>query len=64
MAVVTAAAGAILVGAAFERIAADRRRGRPSDPAIALRDAKRRVRSDPRWRDPFHWAALTLTGEP
>lgn len=53
-----------LVGACFEGIARGRRSGSPADPALALRDAKRRVRSDPRWRDPFHWAALTLSGEP
>ncbi len=55
---------ASLVGACFEGIARDRRRGGSADPAIALRDAKRRLASDPRWRDPFHWAALTLSGEP
>jgi CHAT domain-containing protein len=50
---------ASLVGGFFARLAkAD------SDPGYsrALRDARRRVRSDRRWSDPFYWAPFTLSG--
>ena len=32
------------------------------DAAHALRDAKRRLRHDARWADPFFWAPFVLTG--
>jgi CHAT domain-containing protein len=32
-------------------------------PAAALRAAQRRMRADPAWRHPFHWAGFVLQGE-
>jgi hypothetical protein len=49
---------AMLVGGLFRSLAATER----SDPGFALRDAKRRVREDPRWADPFYWAPFVLSG--
>jgi CHAT domain-containing protein/tetratricopeptide (TPR) repeat protein len=53
---------AAVMGALFEAIAAADARGRAPHLARALRDAKRRVRGDPRWADPFHWAPFVLSG--
>lgn len=36
--------------------------GRPA--AAALRAAQRELAADPRWADPFHWAAFVLIGDP
>lgn len=52
------ASTAELMGGFFTALA---RRGAP-DHARALRDAKRRLRADPRWADPFHWAPFVLEG--
>jgi CHAT domain-containing protein len=46
----------------FAGIAPATRAGRTPPYAEALRDARRRLRSDPRWADPFHWAPFTLAG--
>ncbi len=53
---------AVLVGGLFQRLARDEQDGRPLEAAIALRDARRVVRDDPRWGDPFYWAPLVLSG--
>jgi CHAT domain-containing protein len=37
--------------------------GRPVDYAAALRDAKRAVRSQAQWRDPYFWAPFVLSGK-
>jgi CHAT domain-containing protein len=55
-------ATAELVAGTFDGIAADYKRGRNSDVALLLRDAKRRVRAHGRWSDPLYWAAFVLTG--
>jgi CHAT domain-containing protein len=50
---------ASLVGGFFTGLA---RAGTDPDYPSALRDARRRVRSDSRWADPFYWAPFTLSG--
>lgn len=50
------------MGALFESLAAADARGSAADPARALRDAKRAVRRDPRWADPFYWAPFVFSG--
>ncbi len=50
------------VSALFGAIAAADGRGKRPDVARSLRDAKRRVREDPRWADPFYWAPFVLSG--
>lgn len=57
-------ATAELVGTLFEGVAPALRASRTPDTVVALRDAKRSVRRDPRWAAPFAWAAFTLTGKP
>ena len=57
---------AVLIGHFFEVIAEAERVGETVDYARALRDAKPRVRTDadnPRWADPYYWAAFTITGQ-
>jgi CHAT domain-containing protein len=53
---------AALVGALFRRIAAAGTRRAPAQVAIALRDARREVRSRAEWSDPFHWAPFVYSG--
>lgn len=53
-----------LVGRLFTRIAAEERRGRPVDYALALRDAKRWLRKNDASSEPTHWAPFVLTGTP
>ncbi len=53
---------AAVMGGLFAGIAAAEARAKPPDLARALRDAKRRVRQDPRWADPFYWAPFVLSG--
>ncbi len=52
------AATAELIGDYFRRIASRR-----PDLVVALRNVKRQLRSRPERRDPFYWAAFTLTGD-
>src|SRR5262249_34322587 len=52
---------AALLTALFERIATQRRSG-VIDYALALRDAKRSVRSRDPWSEPYHWAPFVLSG--
>jgi CHAT domain-containing protein len=47
---------AALMGDLFRRI------GEGAEPAHALRDAKRALRKNPAWSDPFFWAPFVLTG--
>lgn len=56
-------ASAALIGAFFRELGPGLRSGRLEEVAGALRNAKRRVRAEPRWRDPAYWAAFTLTGQ-
>ena len=59
---VSDASTADLVGRFFSGLAGPARAGRdPGYPAL-LRDAKRKLRADKRWADPFYWAAFTLSG--
>jgi CHAT domain-containing protein/tetratricopeptide (TPR) repeat protein len=51
-----------VVGTLFETIAASEHAGHAPSPALALRDAKRNVRENPQWADPFYWAAFVLSG--
>lgn len=37
---------------------------RPHDYDLALRDAKRWIRSQKRWESPYYWASLVLVGPP
>jgi CHAT domain-containing protein len=53
---------ATVVGSLFQAIAASEAHGKSPDVVTALRDAKRRVRRDPRWADPFYWAPFVLSG--
>jgi CHAT domain-containing protein len=57
-------ATAELVADTFDGIAAEYKRGRASDVALLLRNAKRRVRAHLLWSDPSYWAAFVLTGAP
>ena len=59
-------ATAVLIGHFFELIAEAERAGETVDYARALRDAKYKLRTDPdnpRWADPYYWAAFTITGQ-
>ncbi len=51
-----------LMGDFFSGVASATRAGRTPHHAVALRDARRRMRAEPRWEDPFYWAPFTLTG--
>lgn len=55
-------ATAPLMATLFERIASDESKRRPVDVALALRDAKRAVRRESRWADPFYWSPFVLSG--
>lgn len=46
----------------FERVAADETAGRSPDFALALRDAKRAIRDEAAWSDPYFWAPFVLAG--
>lgn len=50
------ASTAALMGDLFRRI------GKGAEPARALRDAKRALRKNAAWSDPFFWAPFVLTG--
>ncbi|MDX1623787.1 MAG: CHAT domain-containing tetratricopeptide repeat protein [Gemmatimonadota bacterium] len=51
-----------IMGEFFDAIAEAERSGRGLDYAVALRDAKRTVRQNPQWSDPYYWAPFVLTG--
>ena len=51
-----------LVGELFRRIASAEKHGSSLDDAIALRDAKKKLRADPKWADPFYWAGFVISG--
>lgn len=55
-------AAPVVVRRLFESVATADRAARPCDFAHALREAKREVRRDPRWSDPFYWAPFVLNG--
>jgi CHAT domain-containing protein len=59
---VSDASTAQLMGEFFARIAAFERSKHPVDYATALRDAKRAVRAQDQWAQPFHWAPFLLSG--
>ena len=52
------ASTAALMGSLFRRLDPDR------PYAAAMRDARRTVRSNAKWRAPFYWAPFLLTGAP
>jgi CHAT domain-containing protein len=51
-----------LIGGLFKTVAASERAGGRPDVALALRDAKRKIRRTSKWADPFYWAPFILTG--
>jgi CHAT domain-containing protein/tetratricopeptide (TPR) repeat protein len=55
---------ASLVAATFKPLAAARGNLPEGTEAVALRDAKRALRAQAPWHDPFYWAPFTLTGAP
>jgi hypothetical protein len=57
------ASTAELMGRCFASIAAAERAGRAPEFAMALRDARRHVRAQPQWQDPFYWSPFVLAGE-
>jgi CHAT domain-containing protein/tetratricopeptide (TPR) repeat protein len=59
---VSDASTAELMGRFFAALAHPVRTGGNPAYSALLRDAKRRLRADPRWADPFYWAPFILTG--
>lgn len=57
------ASTAQLIGEFFRLVLTEETEGREVDYAAALRDAKRMVRSQEQWRDPYFWAPFVLTGK-
>ena len=53
---------ALLVEQFFDRVAHAQRAGGRVDFALALRDAKRTLRADPRYDHPIFWAPLVFSG--
>jgi len=53
---------AALVAGLFRRLAAAERDAHAIDIAVALRDAKREVRAQSSWQQPFYWAGFVLSG--
>ncbi|MBL0173597.1 MAG: CHAT domain-containing protein [Gemmatimonadaceae bacterium] len=51
-----------LMGGFFRTIAAAEQGGSAVDYTRALRDAKRALRRDPKWANPYFWAPFILTG--
>ena len=51
-----------LIGVFFQAIATAEEKGQTVDYVTALRDAKRRVRSQSQWANPYYWAPFVLTG--
>jgi CHAT domain-containing protein len=56
------ASTAKLMGAFFDSMGRQARRSRPLDIDVALRNAKRVVRADPRSQAPFFWSAFLMVG--
>lgn len=56
------ASTAELVGTFFEEITNAAGAGQSVDYAVALQNARRRVRNDTRWAHPFFWASFVLIG--
>jgi len=52
-----------IIGEFFRLIGAAERDGQRIDYAHALREAKLKVRNQPRWADPFYWAPFVITGK-
>jgi tetratricopeptide (TPR) repeat protein/CHAT domain-containing protein len=57
------ASTAAMIGEFFRILAEAEGAGRSMDFAAALRDAKRFVRGQDRWSDPYFWAPFILTGQ-
>ena len=57
------ASTAQLIGEFFRLVLTEEIAGRQVDYAVALRDAKRAVRMQEQWRDPYFWAPFVLTGK-
>jgi CHAT domain-containing protein len=53
---------AFLIADFFRRLAALDARSELVDYARALRDAKRALRTQPTWQDPYYWAPFVLSG--
>ena len=56
------ASTADLMARFFAGLAGPARAGRDPGYPLRLRDAKRQLRADRRWADPFYWAPFTLSG--
>ena len=54
---------AVLMGHLFRQIARQERLGQRIDYATALRDAKRAVRQQSKWSNPYFWAPFILIGK-
>jgi CHAT domain-containing protein/tetratricopeptide (TPR) repeat protein len=52
-----------LIGEFFRRIFDEKTQGRDLDYAGALWEAKRKVRGDPAWADPYYWAPFVIVGQ-
>ncbi len=52
-----------LIGEFFKQIAAAEKAGKQIDYALALRDAKRKIRQQQKWAAPYFWAPFVLTGK-
>ena len=57
-------AAAALMDEFFSRVGPDARRGTPVAYAKAMREARLKVKSDPKWAAPFYWAPFVLIGPP
>jgi CHAT domain-containing protein len=51
-----------LIGAFAAAIGQSLRAGQPPNYAVALDDARKYVRSQPKWSSPYHWAPFVLIG--
>jgi CHAT domain-containing protein len=51
------------VGAFFQKVAAAEKAGKGIDYARALWDAKRELREQKQWAEPYFWAPLILMGK-
>jgi CHAT domain-containing protein len=55
-------AAADLVSVYASHLARAEKGNQPADHAASLRDAKRWVRAQEKWKAPYYWAALVLIG--